>query len=123
MNDPIPHYLRVARGLALVSALSGAAGCASAVYPYDPDGGDAEFVSLPDGAIQQRGDSGLLANGCPRARPYPYGAPCDSPGLVCDPDVCLGLECRAAHDGGAPIWTQRTVCNGPLVPPEECAGA
>lgn len=115
----LPHFVRVARAIALFSGVA-SAGCASMVVPYDPDASYADGNVPADGPqTTDRPDTGLLANGCPRSRPYPYGAPCDQEGLVCDPDPCSGLVCRSRPPSNARTWGPNNVCNGPLPPPED----
>jgi hypothetical protein len=89
------------------------------VVPFDPDASVASDAIATDGPLTDRPDDGLLANGCPRGRPYPYGAPCDHEGLVCDPDPCTGVVCRTPPNGDHARWSPTNVCNGPLLPPED----
>lgn len=116
------RFLSVLSTLAL---LGSAAGCGQSVRPEFLDG------ALADGAQDGHAPDSVatLMPVCRDAADHNalFNQRCSTAGaLLCEWDTCLTLVCRPAReiiDGGFVEtselrWQQRTVCNGPLPPPE-----
>lgn len=102
MPPDVPHFVRVARALALASGLA-TAGCGASTGPLV--------------------DEDASAPGCPSPSPRP-GSPCAEPGRSCDyaPGRCVSdaiAHCRCYADGARAFWRCGPNCIvGPLPPPD-----
>ena len=114
-----PHYLRLARTLALVGSTV-LPGCASSVVPnYD----DVATITLPDGRIvlADAGSDVPVVPGdaaCPSFEPA-NGSACNAP-QRCDLG-CSECTCTSARPGEPGTWRCLPRCGGPLDPPDLAA--
>ena len=110
--EPVPHYLRAARALALLAGVA-LAGCGASVGPTDGSVDDVSSASDSPNAVDAGRPDG---SGCDN--PGPNGAACFT-SVQCS-NGCGAWVCNIAPGASSGQWVQQ-LCGGPLPPPELAA--
>lgn len=114
MPSHAPHYLRVARAIALLGGLAGVSACAASTEREAPDARVGTDAAIDAGEMTPE-DGGTLAD----AGPLDAGAPLDS-GHSCETCVCTFGSDAGPVVSCEEVGLTDTCCLavGPLFPPD-----